>query len=97
MTLLDGAATLNIAVFHTEYEDLQVSIFDSVASFNVQNAAGATSEGVEVEGRLMLSESLMVSGNMAFLDFEYDDFNRLKHIKDKDENILSKNAYNYRQ
>lgn len=74
MTLLDGAATLNLAAFHTEYEDLQVSIFDSVASFNVQNAAGATSEGIEVEGRLMLSESLMIAGNLAYLDFEYEDF-----------------------
>lgn len=28
--------------------------------------------------------------------YEYDSFNRLKHVKDKDGNILSENEYNYR-
>ena len=28
--------------------------------------------------------------------YEYDDFNRLKHVKDKDGHILSKNEYNYK-
>lgn len=27
--------------------------------------------------------------------YQYDEFNRLKHVKDKDGNILSKNEYNY--
>lgn len=29
--------------------------------------------------------------------YEYDDFNRLKQVKDQDGNILSQNEYNYRQ
>ena len=27
--------------------------------------------------------------------YEYDEFNRLKHVKDQDGNILSKNDYHY--
>ncbi len=73
-TLLDGAAELNIAAFYTEYEDLQVSIFDGTLGFNVGNAGAATTMGLELDGRLALTEHLMVSGALAFLDFEFTEF-----------------------
>lgn len=72
MRLLDGAAEMNVAYFRTEYEDLQVSIFDGGAGFNVGNAAEATSQGIEVDGRFIASESLVFGGSLAYLDFEYD-------------------------
>ncbi|WP_372778634.1 TonB-dependent receptor [Litorivivens sp.] len=73
-TLLDGAAELNAALFRTEFDNLQVSIFDGTLGFNVGNAASATTQGLELDGRIQLSEYLMLAGALAFLDFEFDDF-----------------------
>ncbi len=73
-TLLDGAAELNIAAFYTEYDDLQVSIFDGTLGFNVGNAGAAETMGLELDGRMALSENLMLIGAIAFLDFEFTDF-----------------------
>jgi outer membrane receptor protein involved in Fe transport len=74
MTLLDGAAELNIAAFHTSYDDLQASIFSGNTTFIVQNAAEATSQGVEIDGRWQVTEKLMLQGSLGWLDFEYDAF-----------------------
>lgn len=74
MTMLDGAAELNVAVYRTDYEDLQVSIFDGGLGFNVGNAAEATVEGVELDGRWRAAEWLTLSGSAAYLDFEFEDY-----------------------
>lgn len=73
-TLLDGAAELNVAAFYTQYDDLQVSIFDGTLGFNVGNAGAATTMGIELDGRMALTENLMMTGALAFLDFEFTDF-----------------------
>jgi iron complex outermembrane receptor protein len=73
-TLLDGAAELNFAAFYTQYDDLQVSIFDGTLGFNVGNAGAATTMGLEMDGRIALSENIMMTGALAFLDFEFTDF-----------------------
>jgi len=54
-TLLDGAAELNVAAFYTQYDDLQVSIFDGTLGFNVGNAGAATTMGLELDGRMALT------------------------------------------
>jgi iron complex outermembrane receptor protein len=74
ITLLDGSAELNIAAFHTTYDDLQASIFSGNTTFIVQNAAEATSQGVEIDGRWQVTERLMLQGSVGWLDFEYDAF-----------------------
>lgn len=73
-TLLDGAAEMNVALFRTEYTDLQTSQFDGALGFNVTNAGEATTQGLEVDGRWRVSEGLTLSGALAYLDFEYDKF-----------------------
>lgn len=73
LTLLDGAATLNTAVFYTEYTDRQVSAFEDV-SFVVGNAAESTSQGVEMDGRWRVTENLTFSASLAYLDSEFDEF-----------------------
>ncbi len=74
MTLLEGAAEFNVAVFNTRYDNLQVSIFDGTLGFNVGNAAAAVTQGIELDGRWQITESLMLAGALALLDFEFKDY-----------------------
>ncbi|MEC8427193.1 MAG: TonB-dependent receptor, partial [Pseudomonadota bacterium] len=72
--LMDGRAQVNGAIFYTDYSDLQVSQFDGNVGFIVGNAAKAKSRGVEIDGRMMLTEELMLLGSMAYLDYEFVDY-----------------------
>ena len=72
--LLDERLELNLALFYSEYDDLQVSQFDGTLGFVVGNAAEATSQGVELDGRWLLAEGLTWSFAAAYLDFEFDDY-----------------------
>ncbi|BFM15691.1 TonB-dependent receptor [Maricurvus nonylphenolicus] len=65
---------INAAVFYTEYEDLQVTQFDGTVGFNVQNAAEATIQGIELDGRYLLAENLLLTASLAYLNFEYKDY-----------------------
>ena len=69
MGLLDGAAELNLAIFRMEYDDLQVGDV-----YVVGNAGEAISQGVELDGRWLVTERLTIGGSVAYLDAEYDDF-----------------------
>ncbi|MFT5482064.1 MAG: iron complex outermembrane receptor protein [Halieaceae bacterium] len=71
--LLDGAAILNLNVFRTEFDDLQVSNFDGT-SFVVGNAAKATVQGIEADFSVVIIENLQLDTSIAFLDAEYDEF-----------------------
>lgn len=73
-SLLEGRAELNFAAFYTKYDNLQVAIFTGASSFIVQNAAEATTQGIELDARLRVAEDLTLSANFAWLDFVYDDF-----------------------
>lgn len=74
MALADGAAELNLALYLTEYKDLQVSQFDGTLGFNVTNAGEATVQGLEADGRWAVSDNVTLTGSAAFLDFTYDKF-----------------------
>jgi outer membrane receptor protein involved in Fe transport len=71
---IGDVAEVNAAIFYTEYEDLQTSVFDGGVGFNVANAAGAEVKGLEVDGRWMISENFTLSGSLGYLDFEFKDF-----------------------
>jgi outer membrane receptor protein involved in Fe transport len=73
-TLADGAAELNATVFLTDFDNLQISIFDGTLGFNVGNAASAEIAGLEVDGRWAVSDYVTVSGGFAITDFEFTDF-----------------------
>lgn len=71
---LDGDFEGNVALYHTRYQDLQVSQFDGTVGFNVLNAAEATVQGVEFDGRWQATDALFFTGSVAYLDFRYDEF-----------------------
>jgi outer membrane receptor protein involved in Fe transport len=73
MTLWDGRARVNMAVFEGTYEDMQVSTFVG-AGFIVGNAAESTSRGFEADFEVALTDSVMLNGAFAFLDAEYDSY-----------------------
>jgi iron complex outermembrane receptor protein len=74
LTLFNDTAELNLALFLTKFDDLQVSIFDGTLGFNVGNAAKATTKGVEIDGRWSISEDWYLTGSVGLLDFEFDNF-----------------------
>lgn len=74
MTLMGGRGNLNVAIFHTQFKDLQVSTFDGLAGFNVSNAAEASTQGVELDTRWLVTDNFIVSGSIAYLDYKYDDY-----------------------
>jgi len=75
MTLLDGAAELNVALYRTEFDDMQVSLFSATTQgFTVGNAASAVSQGIELDGRWQITDKLMLRGSAGYIDFEFEDF-----------------------
>ena len=73
-TYADGRGDLNLAIYYTDYEDLQVSQFDGVLGFNVGNARKTIVQGLELDGRFAATEALTIGYAFAYLDHEYDDF-----------------------
>ncbi len=72
-TWLGGAALFNVSAFYSIFKDLQVSAFNGT-EYVVTNAADAISRGIELEGALALSETLMLTMNYGYLDAYYDSF-----------------------
>lgn len=64
----------NLSFYRTKYKDLQTNVFDGTLNFNVRNAAGARTQGVEADMRWAVDEHLTLSGGMAYLDFAFTNF-----------------------
>lgn len=73
MALLDGAAELNVALFRSEYDDLQTSSLVGDV-FRVGNAGESVTQGVEVDGRWAVTDRLTLGGSVGYLDATYDNF-----------------------
>ena len=71
-TLLDGAMRLNGAVFRTEIDDSQVSVFDGATGFVVVNAAEILSQGVEMDLQWAATDNLIISAAGSWLDSTFD-------------------------
>jgi len=70
----DGRAETNFALYLTNYDDLQISQFDGTLGFNVGNVKDTRVQGIEVDGRLLITDGLTWTYALAYLDHEYKDF-----------------------
>lgn len=73
MTLLNGAADINIAAFRSNYTDLQTSSLVGDV-FRVGNAGKAVTQGLELDGRWRATTALTLTGAIAYLDAYYKNF-----------------------
>jgi iron complex outermembrane receptor protein len=78
-TLFDRKLLLNIAVFYEDFKDLQVgrtqpTLNPVVVAVIYENAAAATSQGVEAEFAWAATRGFSVDGSVGYLDAKYDDF-----------------------
>jgi iron complex outermembrane receptor protein len=70
-TLLDGAMTLNGAIFLVEWQDPQVSSASVNANIPITvNADGAESRGIELQAAWQMTEYLSVRGSYSFTQTE---------------------------
>ena len=67
-------AEVNVSYFYNQIKNLQVSVFDGGVGFNVTNAAEAISQGVEIDWRAAVTENIMITGSVGWLDFEFKDY-----------------------
>lgn len=71
-TSSDSRLRLSGSVYYTDYEDLQISVFTSVAPV-IQNAAGATIMGFELEGQYATPGDIFIEGSLGYTNAEYDE------------------------
>lgn len=76
METTDRRGQLNASLFRTEISDMQrevnVSSPTSGVSQFILNTAEATINGVELEGRWAISDTLLITGNLGYIDASYD-------------------------
>jgi outer membrane receptor protein involved in Fe transport len=72
--LAGGAAVLNLALFDTTFEDLQVTTLTGGGQALLSNAGKATSRGVEFDSTWAVTDSFTLGGSLAYLDAEYDEY-----------------------
>lgn len=69
--LFDRRLRFNGAVFWTDYEDLQVQVFNSVAPVT-ENIGKATIKGLELELQAAPGDGWLIDASLAWLDAGYD-------------------------
>lgn len=71
-TLMDGRLRLNAATYYSEYDDLQVQVFNSVAPVT-ENIGSATISGFELEVQAAPGDGWLIEGTFSYVDAEYDE------------------------
>ncbi len=72
---LEGRMRLAASTFYTEYDEYQDAAFVG-AQFTVGNAEKAELKGAELEGTLLLTDTLTTDFSISYADFTYDENTR---------------------
>jgi iron complex outermembrane receptor protein len=67
--LLDGRANLNVSVFYNDYRDYQLETFVNLLPL-VQNIGDIKSRGIELEGKMLVTQNFELAGTYGYLDSE---------------------------
>lgn len=78
-----GVANLNVALFTTEFTNLQTSNYDGTA-FIIGNAGQATVDGAELELTWQATDNLRINSSLALIDATYDDFEGAQCVQNAD-------------
>jgi len=74
-TLFDGQVVLNVSVYDTKFDNLQVSVYNPTNSTYVTgNAASASSKGVEGSAAWYPMKNLDFTASAAYQDAKYDNY-----------------------
>ncbi len=76
-SFLDGAATVNLAVFYAKYKNYQANNPDIVAGqvvARLTNAGDVSTKGLELDFLLKPSDNFTVNGGFAYTDAQVDNF-----------------------
>jgi len=91
---MDNRLRLNGAVFYTDYSDMQIQVFTSVAPVT-QNAAKATIKGFELETQIIPMDSLFIEAGVGYLDAEYDEIDFATTFVSESNNLDRVSDWNY--
>ena len=69
---MDGKLRFNGAAFYTDYKDLQVQVFNSVAPVT-ENIGAASISGIELEVQAAPGDGWLIEGSFSYLDAQYDE------------------------
>jgi iron complex outermembrane receptor protein len=72
--LADDRLRVRSALFHYDFEDLQVSRGGAGAFITTENAASATVQGLEVDVSAAVTAALSLEAGIALIDSEYTDY-----------------------
>lgn len=83
---MDGRMRLNGAAYYTDYTDLQVQVFTSVAPIT-KNAGAATIKGFELEMQATPADGWFVEAGIGYIDAGYDELDFTETLVDINNNL----------
>jgi len=85
MKYWSGRALTNIALFNTQFSDMQINFFEDL-TFRTENTAESSTKGVEVENVFQFTDDLQMYLAMTFMDAKFDqiDTESLKYLEGRD-------------